>query len=107
MDITCPTITQKVAGKDFALRMDFNALVLAEKTTGSNFLDPKIWQDMNVTDITALFWACSAQTDPKLTLSAVRSLGYKHATDITAACQKAWRAVNEIPEEETRPTSGS
>jgi hypothetical protein len=106
-EFTCPTVAVKIAGHEFVLRMDFNALALAEKTTGKNFLDPDLWQKMDVTTATALFWACAVQTDTKLTLGAVRSLGYKHIRAIIEACRNAWKAANEIAEEDARPINGS
>lgn len=106
MDITCPTVTKVIAGNSFELRMDFNALVLAEKASGKNFMDPSIFTDMNVTDATTLFWACAVQTNSKLTLSDVRKLGYRHITEVVKGCREAWRAAIETPEEDPRPISG-
>lgn len=105
---TCPTVTRKIAGQDFTLRMDFNALALAEQLSRANLLDDRAWSDMTVSTLTALFWASIVQGGHSdVTLTQVRALGYKHAAEMVDAVRAAWRAVNELPEEDPRPTSGS
>jgi hypothetical protein len=101
---TCPTVKKTIGKKTFTLRMDFNALALAEKVTGRNFIEGLTNLDIN--SVTALFWACAVQTDDKLTLQEVRLFGYKQLNDVVDACHESWRAVNEIPEEDKRPTDG-
>lgn len=105
--ITCPTVTRVIAGVKHTLRMDFNALVLAEGLTGKNFLDAEVWQNMSITSVTCLFWACSVQTNKEITLGSIRDLGPKHSADLVNACRDAWRAANEVPADDPHPTNGS
>jgi hypothetical protein len=106
---TCPSIKAKVSGKEYELRMDFNAVSAAERLTGKNLLDAEIWRDMDASTVTALFWACAIQCGEqnKITLNDVRSGTFKHATEMIDAVRKAWRAANDVPEEDPVPTSGS
>jgi hypothetical protein len=105
--IGCASVTCEFAGRKFDLRMDFNAITLAEKLTGRNLLDSEAWSNLDTGTVTSVFFACAFQTDPRLTINDVRSLGFKHSGDIVQAVRAAWKASNDTPEEDERPTSGS
>lgn len=107
MKYVCPEVKRRIAGSDFALRMDMNATVLAEELTGRSFIDHKAWEDMTVKNMTALFFACAVQTDKALTLEDVRSLGITYLSEIIDAVGAAYKGAHEVPEEEKRPTNGS
>ena len=47
--------------------MDFNALALAESTSGGNFLEGL--KNLSISKMSAIFWACARQCDDKLTLT--------------------------------------
>jgi|SRR5581483_6144728 len=103
---TCKTITRKVGGREYQLQMNCAALQRAEELTGQNFLDEKLWADMNVTCMTALFFASAVQGGEKISLEDVRSLPPSHLADVVDACREAWAAANEVPEQDPRPTDG-
>lgn len=109
MDV-CPIVdfTLKVNGKDrvFRLQLNFAALALAEQMTGLNYLDPQQWSPLNITSMTAVFWAAAQQTDSDLQLLDIRKLGMKHAPAMLAACRKAWLQSNEAAEEPPNPIAG-
>lgn len=104
---TCKSITTDIAGEKVELRMDFNALAMVEKMTGKNLLDQKIWEDMDVTTMTILFYACAVQCNGKLTLQDIRGFGFKYATEMMEAVRAAWRAALDAPAEVQRPMNGS
>ena len=104
---TCPVVKCRVGVRAFSLRMDFNAIAQAEQITGRSFLDEKMWEDMNVSAVTALFWACAVEGgDTRLTLAEVRGYSFKQLPEMVDGCRAAWRAVNELPAEDPRPTDG-
>lgn len=121
----CPTIKRVIGGRGFTLRLDFNAITKAEELTGKNFLDPRFWNQLDVRTVTALFFACvfaevlnqhennEAKTTKHLaetncTLTDLRSFGPPQLEEMVGACMDAWKAVNDVPEEDTnRPTDAS
>lgn len=103
----CPEVKCNIGGRPFALRMDINAIELAEEFTGRSFIDHTAWQDMTVKNMAALFFACAVQTDASLSREEVRALGVGHLPDIIDAVGAAYKITHEVPEEEKRPTSGS
>ena len=107
MEFTCPTIAAKLGERNYVLRMDFNALTLAEQITGKNFLDERIWRRLDVTAATALFWACAYQCDSTLKLDEIRSNSYRFAGIIIDAVRRAWRVAEGKPESDPLPTKES
>jgi hypothetical protein len=119
-----PTIKQTVAGREYSLRLDFNAIGRAEEITGKNFLDGRFWSSLDVRSVTALFFACvfahflhvrqgdeaKALQDcqaTKATLYDIRSLGPNSMDELVTACNAAWKATTEVPEDEAkRPIDG-
>lgn len=105
--MTCATITRKIGGKTYILCMDMSALHVAETLTGCNFLDGQAWESLNITCITALFFATACAADRNLKLSDIRALPPRLAPDLVIACKDAWQAANDVPAEDPRPTNGS
>lgn len=119
-----PNIKQTVAGREYNLRLDFNAIGKAEELTGKNFLDGRFWNALDVRSVTALFFACvfahflhvrqgdevKALQDcqaAKATLYDIRSLGPNSMDELVTACNEAWKATTEVPEDEAkRPIDG-
>src|SRR5581483_3172410 len=97
-DITCEVVTRTIKGREFKLQLDFHAFAALEQLTGRNFLDPKALEDLNITNLTAVFWAGIARTGDGITLQEVRNLGFKYAPEMLEAVRAAWRASNEVPE---------
>jgi len=64
----------ELGGKTRNIRLDFNALALAEELTGKSFVDIEAWGDMRATDIRAVIYACLVHEDPELTLEQVGGL---------------------------------
>lgn len=104
---TCPSVKREVSGELVELRMDFDAIALAEQVTGKNLLDDKIWLDMDSSTMTVLYWACRLPFDSKLTIKDVRRAGFKDAAAMIKAVRAAWRAASDLPEEDPLPTNGS
>lgn len=104
---TCPSVTRKVGDKEVTLRMDFDAISAAEQITGKNLLDEKVWADMDARTLTAVYWAAAKHADPTLSLGAVRAASFKEMPEMIQAIRAAWRASNDMPEEDSVPTSGS
>lgn len=109
MSFACPTITKAVQGKKYTLRMDFNAVVLAEQLSGVKLLDPDAWLGMSTGVVTSVFFAAALQTDSSLKLAEFRKLKFDDKTKaaIVDGVREAWRAVNDIPPALDRPTDGS
>lgn len=104
---TCASVRRKVGGHTFELRMNFDALSMAEKITGRNLLDNEAWGNLDISSLTVIFWTACQQFDKKLTLADVRAAGGKAATEMLEACNAAWRVAHDLPEERPRPMSGS
>ena len=56
------------------LKYDFKAMRLIEKETSKNMLNPKIWQEMNATDLSIFVWAGLKHEDPNLTVEHVEEM---------------------------------
>lgn len=103
----CRSIKSTIAGREFELRFDFNAVIVAEHVTGVNWLDQEKWADLNATKVTALFFACALQTDPLVTLESIRALPPDSAEPLVTAVRAAWDAANDMPMDDTpRPMNG-
>jgi len=70
-----PTPTVRTVAVDLDrernLRLDMNALCLAEDLTGRNFLESAAWEGLNLRSVRALLFACLVHEDPALTIETV------------------------------------
>lgn len=53
------------------LRMDFNALAVAEEIAGKSFIAKGAWDNIGARDVRALLYGCLKHEDASLTLEAV------------------------------------
>jgi hypothetical protein len=88
-----------MGGRDWQLKIDFNALCRAEEVSGLSFLD---WDgDLTGVRLKALVWA-SLQYEPgetRLTYDEVGDLLNAHVLDVIAGISEAWLASMPEPQE--------
>jgi len=80
---------------DLELVFDFNAIAAVETETGTNVLTGDIWQNLNGTSLSVLFWAALRARQPGLAgaegLEIVRSyIDVSNAAQITLAVQESF-----------------
>ena len=77
------------------LKIDFNAIALAEKETGKNLLNNSVWKDLSAGDIRAFLWAALKWEDQGLTLEDVGAMIHPGNVDkIAKSIEKAWIAAS-------------
>lgn len=85
-----PEITREIAGHEWTLVEDFNALAEFEKQTGLNGLDEDSFEDMDASTFRAYVWAVLRRHHPEVTLAEMGRW-------ITATTYGEWRgAVTEL-----------
>lgn len=73
LDPTLPDVELTLGGKAYHLAFDFNAIVMAEKATGTNLLSALV-TDINATNLRGLLWAALLKENPKLTIDEVGAM---------------------------------
>jgi len=78
------------------LRLDLNAIALAEKETGKNFLRTEAWGGFSATDLRAFLWAC-LQYGPENERPSIEDVGGMiHAGNFDEVSEKLMRAWADV-----------
>ena len=73
------------------IRLDFNALAIAEDLTGKNLLDSDAWKGLKAGELRAVLYACLKHEDPHLTPEAVGAMIHPgNIGEIIAALNEAY-----------------
>lgn len=92
--------------KERVLRLDFNALALAEEKTGRNLMSAEGWKGLTARDYRTLIWSCLVHEDPDLTIEQVGASmrAGKSADAVTKALWELYLG-DVVVDELTRPTA--
>lgn len=90
LDPTLPDVSLTIKDKTYSLVFDFNAIVEAERVTGTNLLD-KVLGSIDAKSLRGLLWASLIKAQPNITIEQAGDLITLHnASRIREAIVTAW-----------------